>query len=647
MITRLLATLALFTFTAVAALAETYFIDFASGNDTNPGTSERQAWKHAPGDVQATGRPASVALNPGDTLQFKGGVVYRGSIELNAGGEPGSRLTLSGTGWGDGKAIIDGSDLIAGWRPCRAADDAGGNPNYRNLYYAYVPAERSPFLVILHETSNETGEDRQLYLAQAPNPEDFFFFNRRDGLHPVRNENLTLNSVRSPEFFTQTDENHWTGASILIWINPNWTIRKEIKAFSPREHEVILESPLKSNAIYPDGRDQAFAIYNSPHAIDVPGEYAVMPPNADGMRRVVLWPHHPDVLDKRISGSVRRVGIAIGAHNHVEICGFEIRKFGSDALREGNGILAYAGSDEPIVDLIIRDNFIHANKHGSKGYGGIYAHNLRDSRIEGNTVSKNPLHAGIFLSSCEDTVIQGNRIQYTGNTALRLYTCERIEILNNVISHIYATHANGLTLYLGCYDVLVANNFIVESTTPITHQSSGNLYFINNVTDGQDRFKNVNEWPLPSGKRNRSGEIVYLNNTFVNAGSNVSLSLGRDDNNEYIVMNNILDGMIFSDKNDPVNTVHAYNLYVGRSYAQKPQYGWSDGEGEVATSQPLSGIFVAPNALNFRLAPDSPAIGTGTDVTKYYPTDIFPNFDFRTDITGATRTGSSVGAYTE
>lgn len=625
--------------------AATYYVDFASGSDADNGLKASTAWKHAPGDPQATDQPARARLQPGDVVQFKGGVVYRGSITLNAGGEAGARLVYQGTGWGAGRAIIDGSDLITGWRACRSAADAGGNLNFRQLFTTEVPAERSPFLINLHEIDAETGEDRTLYLSQTPNPEDFFFFNRRDGLHPVKHENMALDAITAPDFFTQPDADHWQGASLLIWVNPNWTVRKEIKAYDPAEGKVTLDSPLKKNAIYPDGRDQGIAIYNSPHAIDFPGEYAVLPPDDEGVRKVILWPHNPQGLDQRISGSVRTVGIRTGPHSHVEIAGFEIRKFGSESLREGSGIIAYAGQHTIRTDTVIRDNLIHSNKHGTKGYGGIYVHRLKDSLIEANTVTKNPLHAGIFLSDCEDSIVRENTIQYTGNTALRLYTCRRMQVLNNTISHIYSTHANGLTLYLGCYDVLVANNFIVKATTPITHQSSGNLYFINNVTDGQDEYKNVNEWPLPKGKTMTSGRVVYLNNTFVHAGGDASLNLGRDDNNEYIVINNILDGLSFSTKNNPKLVLHEYNLFVGRNYTQSAKYGWADGEGERFTQAPLDTIFVDPKAMDFRLKPGSPAVGAGIDVTRFYPSDVFPDFDFRTGITGAPRKDWSLGAY--
>lgn len=628
------------------ANAADYYVDFSNGQDANDGLSQATSWQHAPGDPQATGAPAEAKLQPGDTVIFKGGVVYRGGVAINASGAPDARIAYRGNAWGDTLAIIDGSDLITGWQRCQTAEDAGGNANYRSLVYTYVPADTSPFLLNLHEVDPATGEDLGLYIAQAPTPDDFFFYDRRDSMQTVKHENMTRDSLIAPDFFTQQDPTYWQGASILVWVNPNATVRQEIKEYIPAEHKVTFTEQLGTNAIYSDGRDQFFAIYNHPRAIDVAGEYAVLPPE-NGKRKVILWPRNLENLDARVSGSARKIGFYTGDHSHLEIAGFEIRKFGGEALREGNGILAYGGHTARLEDIVIRDNYIHSNKHAEKGYGGIYGHGLQHSLIENNRVHRNPVHAGIFISGSQDSIIRGNDIQHTGKTALRLYTCERMQVLSNRLSNIYATHANGITLYLGCNDVLVANNFIVNATTPITHQSSGNLYFINNVTDGNDENKNVNEWPVKKSGARASGKIVYLNNTFTNAAADSSLSLGQDSESEYIVINNILDGLGMTDKHSPKLLLHEYNLFLGRNFTQKEQYGWVEGTGEQTTNAPLDSIFVDPAAFNFRLKPGSPAINAGTDVSQYYPTETFPDFDFRTDITGTPRRGWSLGAYAE
>lgn len=52
-----------------------YYIDYENGDNNNDGTTPQTAWKHAPGDINATGNPLAHVPGPGDTFLFKGGVV--------------------------------------------------------------------------------------------------------------------------------------------------------------------------------------------------------------------------------------------------------------------------------------------------------------------------------------------------------------------------------------------------------------------------------------------------------------------------------------------------------------------------------------------------------------------------------------------
>jgi parallel beta-helix repeat protein len=92
----------------------TYYVDFSTGSDTNNGTSVSTAWEHCPGDVNATASAGSTNLQLGDTVVFKGGVEYDGTINLNwSGSSDTSRIIYDGNSagtWGTGKAIIDGQN---------------------------------------------------------------------------------------------------------------------------------------------------------------------------------------------------------------------------------------------------------------------------------------------------------------------------------------------------------------------------------------------------------------------------------------------------------------------------------------------------------------------------------------------------------
>ena len=101
--------------TTPPAPSPTYYVDYAEGSDANAGTSPATAWQHCPGDFYATGVAGSTALNPGDTVIFKGGVRYvleDVGIDLNWSGTAEQPITYDGNSagtWGEGNAILVGS----------------------------------------------------------------------------------------------------------------------------------------------------------------------------------------------------------------------------------------------------------------------------------------------------------------------------------------------------------------------------------------------------------------------------------------------------------------------------------------------------------------------------------------------------------
>jgi hypothetical protein len=156
----------------MAAFAATYYVDYAEGSDSASGSSEDSAWQHCPGDAEAVKKPASCALKPGDVVKFKGGVVYRGQINITASGSEGSPIVYDGnfsSDWGTGKAIIDGAVPLENLRKCQSAAEAFGNPNFEKIYWTAVPSGAQ------WNTLNVRQGDRPLAVAQDPNPADPIF----------------------------------------------------------------------------------------------------------------------------------------------------------------------------------------------------------------------------------------------------------------------------------------------------------------------------------------------------------------------------------------------------------------------------------------------------------------------------------------
>lgn len=625
----------------------TYYVDYDNGDDGNDGRSPAAAWKHAPGDSQAQGNPATVELAPGATILFRGSVIYPGRIDIPTDGTQNHPITYQGNGWpGEThlKAVIDGGDLIAGWTPCESAAACGGNADYANLYYAYLPGSVDPFGVNLHEYDATSDEDDFLWPAQDPDPSDPYFYDNRNEFRVVPQSRLTRTSLTDPDYFDQSDPEYWDDSHILVWVNPNIVVTRAIADFDPVTHTVNFDD-LGENAIYPDGRDQAYAIFNSLHALNYSGEYFVAAtPDAQDRLKVVLWPRSSDQMDQRITHSVRRCGFNIGAQSNITIDGFQVRKHAGSGLRDGVGIGTFSTSYLENYNLVIRNNRITHNRKGGsgKGYGGIFLENNHHCLVENNWVESNPRQAGIFFGGSSYVRAIDNTIIRSGATSLKLYGTNHAQLIGNTITEANGSHANGITIYLHSRDILVANNLVYDSSQPITFQDSGNLFFINNVIDAGEGDNNVNEWGDTSNGPWERGTIAFFNNTLVRNDRNAALNFGgASDENTYLAINNIIDG---GGSNSAIQRSH--NIYTGLSWNQSDAYGWSLAEAE-SVEEDLSLLFVDPNADpgDFHLSEQSPARGAGIDICDRIPAGLFPDFECGTDFDGYQRSVWDIGAF--
>ena len=102
--------LAVIALTSLCA-AKPHYVDFVNGSDAASGGSPSDPWKHCPGDDSATARARGAALRPGDTVFFRGGIIYRGQIAMKWSGHGDAPVVYDGNSsgqWGWDKAVIDG-----------------------------------------------------------------------------------------------------------------------------------------------------------------------------------------------------------------------------------------------------------------------------------------------------------------------------------------------------------------------------------------------------------------------------------------------------------------------------------------------------------------------------------------------------------
>ena len=201
---------------SLLAQSATYYVDYDGGDDSNSGTSTGSPWKHSPFDANATGNPDITTPVAGDTIQFKAGVRYKGQLTINSSGTAGNHITYKGTGWGTGKAILDGSVLLTNtWTQCTSSAQAYGNPNYANIWFATAAFTNQTGLNQIIQTNE------QLRFSQITPVPHAVLFDLTTTWSNVPSANVTLTSLSNSTLFTQTDVDFWRGAYLALHKSPN------------------------------------------------------------------------------------------------------------------------------------------------------------------------------------------------------------------------------------------------------------------------------------------------------------------------------------------------------------------------------------------------------------------------------------------
>jgi len=98
-----------------------YHVDATNGSDSNSGTSQGIAWK-------TINKVNNSYFNPGDSILFKRGEVWREQLIVPSSGSSGSPITFSAYGSGD-DPIIDGSSIASDWHQYKGSTYVQENIN--------------------------------------------------------------------------------------------------------------------------------------------------------------------------------------------------------------------------------------------------------------------------------------------------------------------------------------------------------------------------------------------------------------------------------------------------------------------------------------------------------------------------------------
>lgn len=511
----------------------TYYVDFDSGSDMAQGLSQATAWKHAPGDPSATGQAGQVTLRPGDTVQFKGGVKYRGSIILQASGGIREPIRYLGRGWGRERAIISGMEQFKVTRKaCNEVDICAGIANAGGLDAIAAPVNLSPY--------SRIRLDEEIHaIARLPALSDGFWHD--DIIHFIQLSPQEVSAyngkVRLPrQFFDQAvGSDKFYDASLILWGMPNLLYAGHILADQSDVGALTVEAA--GFAPY-NNRGTRIAVVNHPSLIRAKNDFATL----GGGRYIVAARskqiHNSAVLEV----GLRNIAFDVNGRSDVVIDGFLIEDFHGHPDNKQSGIAVFSAK-KGASRIIFKDNIVR-NMTIHSGAGAIQANFIENLSVENNKFYNLYFASGVRVGgNSRHVIVSGNEFERIGRTAIAVLGAEDVVIEKNTIGEIYGVHGNAISVYLENRGVLVKNNLIERAARAITFHGSpeggpNNLTFTGNLisTDGNMNL-GVQSW----GRRTRGVSIE--DNIVVSKKPYFSIRLDKTDQ-DVTIRGNIFENFI-------------------------------------------------------------------------------------------------------
>jgi hypothetical protein len=589
-----------YLYSVADSLGTTFYVDFSTGSDANDGQTPTTAWKHCPGDANATGN-ANRTMQAGDTFLFRGGIRYRGQIVVNGSGTAEQPITIKGDGWGSEPAIIDGGEPIkSAWRRCSGPADCHNNTNWSAIWVTEAPTNivSGGLNVFTLMSLNDVG----LRFAQSPNPSDALYwdYDPPKEWQPVNPVNVSTNWLVDTSVFTSADTNYYEGAYVAVWVYGNAVKLMPITSYSPDDHKIGYD--MGSYRPYTD-RVSYFTLIGHPGSIDIQGEYSIR----TNENRLYYWPMgNSDPNTQDLVLGVRAVGILSNGKHNILIEGLRVTGINGSLTgvwSDGSGIVigSVGNPNSPGTNLVVRNNEVF-NLRTAQPVAAIDCPFVDGIVLDRNKVHDNSIKSKGIRVSGRNVIVVSNELKRISGTGIYFAGVVDGLISHNVLYGVHGTHANGISIYQSSSNVTtVANRVWDAGASMLTFEQSADLLFINNVFDACGADGRVYEW---SGMR---GYVRFFNNTFVNNPNDAMLMIGNSSNATYELRNNIIDGGAAGVSN------RSHNIYVGLLWNQMERYGWSLASSERVVTN-INSLFASPASNLWELCSGSAAIDAGTNL---------------------------------
>ncbi len=609
----------------------------------------------SPGSALKTIQEAVDAAQRGDTILVRGGVYREAVTFADRLTTAGDRVTIAR--YGSETVVVSGADPLTGWVACSSQTDARSNPNWAQMFRVTVPSGH-PFGALAFNLCqsgrmmhlNVLGDDSFF----GTNTENMLFRNSVPSYLMAQSfDNVIDGGGASYNTFVLTDPGRLSGYTVddfkdivIGWhygAGGNNVSLGHAQTFDPATG-TISTSQFQGSSRLATG---AYVIMNDVARINAPGQWGWRK-NADGSHDLWCWPWDATKMDE-LEISSRRYGFNLANSTGTGFYGIDIVQQSGDNLFQGLGIGqgSHNGSlhDDSLIEECSARRFTLTVS--DIGPAGLSLALSKRSTMRNNTVEEMQDGIGMFVvtpalnaGGAVETLgafVTENIIRRTGSTGMKVYGAENSVVAFNEIREVFGAHGNGMSNYLGCYNLIVFGNIIrTGSGIGLTHQDGTNIWYLMNdiqspAGEAQGRGlennsrRSFGDYPAADP---RAGVIVVSNNTVgpsdgqqVPGGGN-AIIVGKTGNTTHHTINNVAfgscDANLGTGGTDTIIGTQSGNVLCGLAQGQTFR--------DLFFAGGLNSYFSAPSALfvdwrndNYLPLPSGPLEQLGVDWSSNLP----------------------------
>lgn len=592
----------------------TYHVDATYGSDDNTGASPEAAWR-------TIARVHRQALQPGDSVLFKRGEIWREELAVPTSGSAGDPLTFGAYGVG-ARPEINGADVITGW---------GRYGNH--IYVAKVRSEVKQLFV----------DGQRQVRARWPNT----------GWQSIRadsdSRSLYSTSLTQPQ-------GYWAGAMLSVKTQLYWIETRTVTASS--EHTIRWDRGLEHGT---PKTGYGFYLEGKVSEIDVPGEWC-----HDSGKVYLMLAEGDDPSLHVIEGSVRDYGIRVLYRRYVEVEAIALKYQGESGMSivqpdhihirdnailfpNAYGIEVYSpDSSEEGASIRISDNQIRgAGETGIHVWGSHSCDIVQNEVVDIASEEVSPRWGnGIWVGATKSLWISGNRIDRVSYSGIYA-DAESAVVSRNVVSNCLLSLGDGGGIYTAGHHTSfqIANNTVgsvvgnLEGTPYSGSKGTGVGIYLDEIASGYTVAGNV-VFDCDLGMHLHNAfhntvihNVLYDNNTGIELLENGVQPNFMHDNNLY---NNVFfcaqpHQRVLAEDSEYASPdtmgKYDYNLYYSpyrddvigyaRQWGRQKTYtldAWRAFSGQDRHSVAQDPCFVDAASHDFHLISGSPCIDAGLDV---------------------------------